>query len=155
MAKSVFIAEGARILGNVEMGENVSVWFNAVIRADDEKIVIGKDSNIQDNCVLHLDKGTNITIGEGVTIGHGAIIHGCRIDDNSLIGMGSIIMNGAIIGKNCIIGAGSLVTEGTVIPDGSVAMGSPAKVRRLIREEEIEKNKMAAAHYIEAAEKYR
>lgn len=154
MGKDVYIADGAKVVGNVELGDNVSVWFNAVVRADDNSICVGKNTNIQDNAVLHLDKGMEMVIGEGVTIGHSAIVHGCNVGNNTLIGMGAIVMNRAVIGNNCIIAAGALVTEDTIIPDNSVVMGSPAKIKREIRPEEIEHNKANAARYVAEAADY-
>ena len=135
---TAFIAKGAAIYGNVTIKKEANVWYNATIRSIDDSILIGEGTNIQDNTVVHTDKGYQVSIGSLVTIGHGAIIHGCSIGDNSLIGMGSIILNGAKIGKNCIIGAGSLVTKNTVIPDNSLVLGSPAKVIRPVTEEEIQ-----------------
>ena len=137
--------------GNVRMGELASVWYHAVVRGDREPVCIGSRSNIQDNCVVHVDAGYPVEIGENVTVGHGAILHGCSIGDNSLIGMGSILMNGCSIGKNCIIGAGTLVTQGMVIPDNSLVIGNPGKVKRPVTEAEIEQNLKNAALYAEEA----
>lgn len=155
MGKNVFIATGAVVRGNVELGDNSSVWFHAVVRADEYHITIGDDTNIQDNCTLHTDTGADIHIGNRVTVGHGAIVHGCTIEDDTLIGMGAIILNHAHIGKNCIIGAGALVTEGMEIPDGSVVMGCPARVVRCVTEEEKQHILENAKHYVEEIEKYR
>ena len=119
--ETAFVAEGARIIGDVSLKKDSSVWFNAVLRGDEEQIIIGEGSNIQDNCVVHCGPNCPTIVGKGVTVGHLALLHGCRIGDNTLIGMGSIVMNGAVIGNNCIIGAGSLITFGTVIPDNSMA----------------------------------
>lgn len=152
--KDVFVAEGAVIKGNVEISDNASIWFNAVIRSEKNPVKIGKCSNIQDNCVVHTDPWNRVTIGDYVTVGHSAIIHGCTIGNNTLIGMGAIVMNEAVIGNNCIIGAGALVTERTVIPDNSVAIGSPAKVFRQVPEDEIDKLKKNAEHYVEIAKEY-
>ena len=148
---NVFIAPGAVVLGDVYLEENVGIWYNATVRGDREPIRIGKGSNIQDNCVVHVDKGYPVTIGENVTVGHGAIIHGCSIGDNSLIGMGAILMNGCRIGKNCIVAAGALVTQGFEIPDGSLVMGNPAKIKRSVTEEEIEHSLQNAQLYIKEA----
>ena len=123
------------------IGKDSSVWYNAVIRADTDRIMIGEATNIQDNCVLHVDAGHPLTVGNGVTVGHSAILHGCTIGDNTLIGMGSIILNDAVIGKDCIIGAGTLVTQKKNIPDGSLVYGNPAKVVRALTEEEMEQIK--------------
>ena len=147
--EQAYIAEGAIVLGDVTLGEDSSVWFHATVRADREKSVIGTGSNIQDNAVVHTDKGYVVEIGSLVTIGHGAIIHGCSIGDNSLIGMGAIILNGAKIGNNCIVGAGALVTKNTIIPDNSLVLGSPAKIIRQVTEEEIQASIDNAKLYIE------
>lgn len=149
--KTVFIAEGARLSGNVNIEEGGSVWYNAVLRASDAEIRIGAGSNIQDNCVLHAEPGRPVHVGRGCTVGHNAIVHGCTVGDNTLIGMGAIVLNDAKIGNNCLIGAGALVTEGTVIPDGSMAFGSPARIRRDLRPEEIEGNRASAKEYVEEA----
>lgn len=146
--ETAFVAEGARIIGDVSLKKDSSVWFNAVLRGDEEQIIIGEGSNIQDNCVVHCGPNCPTIVGKGVTVGHLALLHGCRIGDNTLIGMGSIVMNGAVIGNNCIIGAGSLITFGTVIPDNSMAFGRPAKVVRTVTPEEIASNRNDAAVYI-------
>lgn len=151
IAKSAYIAPGAVVLGDVEMKEDVSIWYHATVRGDKESIFIGRGSNIQDNCVVHTGAEYPVTIGENVTIGHSAVIHGCAIGDNSLIGMGAILMNGSVVGKNCIVGAGALVTEGMKIPDNSVAVGNPAKVVRRTTEEDIAANLRNAASYVEDA----
>ncbi len=134
--KSVFIAPGAQVIGDVTIGKDCGVWYNAVIRGDSREIVIGERTNIQDLACLHGDKHFKLSVGDNVTIGHSAIVHGCTVGNNVLIGMGAIIMNGAQIGDNCIIGAGALVTENMIIPDGMMAYGSPAKVIRALSEEE-------------------
>ena len=143
-----YIAKSAVVTGDVKIGEDSSVWHTAVIRGDLAPIEIGNGTNIQEQAVLHVDMQCGVKIGDGVTIGHGAIIHGCTIGSNTLIGMGAIILNGAVIGDNCIIGAGALVTGGTVIPNGTMALGSPAKVKRELREEEIESNRLNALEYV-------
>jgi len=147
--KTVYRAEGCRIVGDVKIGKDSSVWYNAVIRADADQITIGEGTNIQDNCVLHVDEGHPLSVRNGVTVGHGVILHGCSIGDNTLIGMGSIILNDAVIGKNCIIGAGTLVTQRKTIPDGSLVYGNPAKVIRQLTEEEIASNQRSAKEYME------
>ncbi len=134
--KSVFIAPGAQVIGDVTMGKDCGVWYNAVIRGDSREVVIGERTNIQDLACLHVDKNYKLRIGDNVTIGHSAIVHGCIVGNDVLIGMGAIIMNGAQIGDNCIIGAGALVTENMIIPDGMMAYGSPAKLIRALNEEE-------------------
>lgn len=153
--ETAFVAEGARIIGDVSLKKDSSVWFNAVLRGDEEQIIIGEGSNIQDNCVVHCGPNCPTIVGKGVTVGHLALLHGCRIGDNTLIGMGSIVMNGAVIGNNCIIGAGSLITFGTVIPDNSMAFGRPAKVVRTVTPEEIASNRNDAAVYIREKEEFR
>ena len=153
--ETAFVAEGARIIGDVSLKKDSSVWFNAVLRGDEEQIIIGEGSNIQDNCVVHCGPNGPTIVGKGVTVGHLALLHGCRIGDNTLIGMGSIVMNGAVIGNNCIIGAGSLITFGTVIPDNSMAFGRPAKVVRTVTPEEIASNRNDAAVYIREKEEFR
>ena len=135
--KEVYVASGAHIIGDVVIGADCGVWYNAVIRGDEDSIEIGSRTNIQDNSVLHVDTGFPLKIGSDVTIGHGAIIHGCTIGNNVLVGMGAIIMNGAVIGDNSIIGAGALVTQNTEIPSGSVAFGNPAKVRGEVKDEDL------------------
>lgn len=155
MEKAVFIAPDADIIGDVELAEDVSIWYHATLRADSSRIVVGKGSNIQDNCVLHVDEGFSLTIGEGVTVGHGAIVHGCSVGDNTVIGMGAILLNDCRIGKNCIIGAGTLITQGMQVEDGSVVLGNPGRVKRKIRAEEIEGNRRNAEAYRKKAGQYR
>lgn len=150
----VYIADNATVCGDVELGKDVSVWYGAVVRGDDEKITIGERTNIQDNCVLHCDEGYPLSVGSGVTVGHGAILHGCSIDDGTLIGMGSVVLNGAKIGKNCLVGAGALVTGKMDAPDGSMIIGSPAKVKRALTEDEIKDNAHSAAFYVECAKEH-
>ena len=146
--ETVFIAPGAVVLGDVTIGKNSGIWYNAVVRGDMEGITIGDNSNVQDNCTLHTGNGFALTIGNGVTIGHNAIVHGCTVGDNTVIGMGSILLNGAKVGKNCIIGAGALVTGKMEIPDNSMAFGNPAKVIRNLTEAEIEDNRENAEEYV-------
>ena len=152
---SAFVAPGATVLGDVTVGAESSVFFGAVIRADHDVITIGSGTNIQDNCVLHVDAGFPLSVGRNVTVGHGAILHGCSVGDNTLIGMGAIVLNGAVIGRDCIIGAGALVTGNTVIPDGSLAVGSPAKVRRQVTADEIAANDASAAGYVAEGRHYK
>lgn len=149
MNKNIFIAPGAHVVGDVHLGENVGVWYNAVVRGDTSTITIGHNSNIQDNTTVHTDTDFQVNIGQGVTIGHNAIVHGCTIGDNTVIGMGSIILSGAVIGSNCIIGAGSLVTGKMQIPDNSLAFGNPAKVVRAVTADEITANQQNAVHYVQ------
>ena len=140
------------VLGDVTIGENSGIWYNAVVRGDRDSIVIGRESNIQDNAVVHLGSGYPVEIGDHVTIGHGAIVHGCKIGDNTMIGMGAILMNGCKIGKNCIIGAGALVTQNVEIPDNSLVVGNPGKVKRAVTEEEIRWNLENAQLYVDEAQ---
>lgn len=148
---SAFVAEGAVISGDVTLERDVSIWHNAVLRADCDRIVVGAGSNIQDGCVIHEDRGKPVAIGRDVTVGHGAIIHGCTIGDGTLVGMRAIVLNGAQVGAGCTIGAGALVTQGTVIPDGFLAFGSPARVVRKLTEQEREANIRGARRYAEEA----
>ncbi len=143
------------VVGDVTLGKNCSVWYGAVIRGDEEAIVIGDNTNIQDNAVLHVTPGLPLQIGSGVTVGHGAILHSCTVGDDSLIGMGAIVLDGAVIGKNCLIAAGAVVTPRTVIPDGSMVMGSPGKVKRELTAEEMEGNRLNAKFYVDLKEGYR
>ena len=145
---NTFIAQGAHVIGKVTIGENVGIWYNAVVRGDMEEIIIGDNSNIQDNCTLHTGEGFHIEIGKGVTVGHNAIVHGAIVGDNTVVGMGSIFLNGATVGKNCVIGAGALVTGKMNIPDNSMALGSPARVVRKLTDAEIESNKKNAEEYV-------
>jgi carbonic anhydrase/acetyltransferase-like protein (isoleucine patch superfamily) len=144
-----WIAPTAVVVGNVVLQRNASVWFGAVLRGDNDPIVVGEDSNIQDNSVCHTDRGSPLTIGRRVTIGHMVMLHGCSIGDGSLIGIGSIILNGAKIGRRCIIGANSLITEGREIPDDSLVMGSPGKVVRTLDEAQAAAIELGALHYVE------
>lgn len=144
-----FIADNAVVIGSVILKQNAGIWFNAVIRGDNDVVTIGENSNIQDGSILHTDPGIPLTIGRDVTVGHLAMLHGCIVGDNSLIGIKSLIMNRAVIGKNCLIGANSLIPEGKVIPDGSLVMGSPGKIVRTLSEREIEGLRQSAARYVE------
>ena len=154
IAEWVYIAEGAKVIGDVQIGEDSSIWYNAVIRGDSNPTVIGENTNVQDNAVLHTSHGHALTIGDNVTIGHGAIVHGCTVGNNVLIGMGAIVLDGAVIEDNCIIGAGALVTQNKVIPMGSLALGNPAKVVRELKEEEKASIMRNADEYSEEARKY-
>lgn len=154
IGKSVFIAESADIIGNVEIGENSSIWYNTVLRGDGDLLKVGSNTNIQDGTVVHVDDDIKTTIGDFVTIGHSAIIHSCDIDDNVLIGMGAIILSNVKINKNVIIGAGSLIPPGKEIPSNSLVIGSPGKVVRQLSDKEIENIKESAKHYVSLASKY-
>ena len=144
-----WIAPNATVIGDVTLKKNASVWFGAVLRGDTEQIVIGENSNVQENSVLHTDLGMPLIIGANVTVGHMVMLHGCTIGDGSLVGIGSIILNGAKIGRNCIIGANSLITEGKEIPDNSMVMGSPGKVVRTLTDEQANALAAGALHYVE------
>ncbi|BEP29124.1 gamma carbonic anhydrase family protein [Helicovermis profundi] len=151
---NTFIADNATVIGRTKIDKNASIWFNVVIRADVNKIIIGENTNIQDNTVIHCDDNHPTIIGKNVTVGHGAIVHGCTIKDNSLIGMGAIILDGAIVEENVIVGAGSLVSENKVIPKNSLVYGSPMKIVRNLSESEIESLKSSAEHYVELSKLY-
>ena len=150
-----WVAPNAIIIGKVKLEKNSSIWFNAVLRGDIEKIVIGENSNIQDGSVLHTDPGCPLTVGKGVTVGHMVMLHGCEISDDTLIGIGSTILNKAKIGKNCIIGANTLVTENKTIPDNSLVLGSPGKVIRKVTDDEIKVICENAKHYVENSKRYK
>lgn len=152
--KNVFIAPGSHVIGSVELGDNSSIWFNAVVRGDCDKITIGSNSNIQDGSVLHTDKNVPLIVGEGVTVGHKVMLHGCEIGDFSLVGINAVVLNGAKIGKYCIVGANSLVTENMQIPDGSLVIGSPAKVIKPIAEQHKKLLEGSAQHYAQSGLDY-
>lgn len=149
-----YIAPGAMVIGDVWLNQDVSIWFNAVLRGDNEPIILGAGCNIQDGCVLHTDPGYPVEIGEDVTIGHNALIHGCRIEKGSLIGMGATVLNGARIGKQCLIGAGSLVREGMIVPDRSLVVGVPAKLVRTLDDAMVAKLALGAERYRAKATSY-
>ena len=155
LADSAWVADSAQVMGNVELADESSIWFGAVIRGDTETIRIGRRSNIQDLSVLHADVGMPLTVGEDVTVGHQVMLHGCTIGDGSLIGIGAVVLNGAKIGKGCLVGAGALVTEGKEFPDGSMILGSPAKVVRQLTQEQLSGLRMSALHYVENARRFR
>ena len=152
--KDCFIAPSAEIIGDVELGAGASVWFNATIRADMNKVRIGKNVSIQDNCSVHVSRDDPTEIADDVVVGHGAIVHGAKVGSNTIIGMGAILLNGSRVGKNCIIGAGSVVTEGSQIPDNSIAIGTPCKVVKPATPEHIERIKRNVLEYSELNKKY-
>lgn len=152
---SCYISSNSTIIGNVYLHKNASVWFGAVIRGDQDKIEIGEDSNIQDNCTLHTDPNHHLYIGNRVSVGHNATLHGCHIEDEVLIGMGATILNGATIGKHCIIGANALVMENMNIPDGSVVVGCPCKIIKQTSKEQILNILHNAKHYSELGKEYK
>lgn len=149
-----FIADNATIVGNVRLKANTSIWFNAVLRGDNEWIVVGANSNVQDGAVLHADPGIPLNIGDRVTAGHMVMLHGCTIGNNTTIGIGSIILNHAKVGNDSIVGANSLITGRKEFPDGVLIMGSPAKVIRDLSDEEIQHNTWSANHYVENGQKF-
>ena len=150
-----WVAPDANVIGKVVLEAGSSIWFGATLRGDNEAIVVGAGTNIQENCVLHTDMGFPLTIGVGCTIGHKAMLHGCTVGDNSLIGMGATVLNGAKIGRNCLIGAAALVTEGKEIPDGSLVMGAPARVVRDLSAAQIDGLRASARHYQDNARRFR
>jgi carbonic anhydrase/acetyltransferase-like protein (isoleucine patch superfamily) len=145
---SFWIAPNACVIGDVVLGQDVGIWFGAVLRGDNEPIVIGARTNIQECCTLHTDMGSPLAVGEECTIGHNVILHGCTIGDGALIGMGAIVLNGARIGRGCLVGAGALVTEGKTFDDHSLIMGSPARATGTLDQEAVAKLRLAAAHYV-------
>jgi carbonic anhydrase/acetyltransferase-like protein (isoleucine patch superfamily) len=154
LASGAWVADSAQVIGAVELGENASVWFGAVVRGDTDTIRVGRNSNVQDLSVLHADEGKPLSIGDNVTIGHQVMVHGCTIGDNTLIGIGAVVLNGAVIGRNCIVGAGSVVTENKEFPDNSLIIGSPAKVVRTLDEATARKLAQSAEHYVGNARRF-
>ena len=146
---TAWVAPGAFVRGDVTLAEQVNVWYNAVLRGDQETITVGKASNIQDNCVLHGDAGCNVAVGEYVTVGHGAILHSCTVEDGCLIGMGAVLLDGSVIGAGSIVGAGALAPPGKVFPPHSMILGVPGQVVRSVTEEEAAGTLQNAAHYVE------
>ncbi|MDD2843610.1 MAG: gamma carbonic anhydrase family protein [Rhodoferax sp.] len=155
IADSAWVADSAEVMGDVVLGEEVSLWFGVVARGDTAAIRIGAQTNIQDLSVLHADVGMPLTIGSGVTVGHKVMLHGCTIGDDSLIGIGAVVLNGAKIGKGCLVGAGSLVTEGKEFPDGAMIMGTPAKVVRQLTPEQLQGLRDSARHYVANAQRFK
>ncbi len=145
--KDTYIAPGAVVVGDVELGKDVNIWYGAVLRGDSGKITVGEGTNIQDNCVVH----EKTDIGAYCTVGHGAILHGCTVGDGSLIGMGAVVLNGAVLAEGCLVGAGAVVTGKMNAPAGSVLLGSPAKIVKTLSSQEIEKQRESALHYIAQA----
>ena len=150
-----WIAPTAVIIGKVTLKKNSSVWWNSVLRGDNEPITVGERSNVQDGCVLHTDLGFPLVIGSGVTVGHMVMLHGCTIGDDSLIGISAVILNGATIGRNCLIAAGALVPEGKTIPDNSLVMGAPGKVVREVTPEHLARMRESAEQYVDNWQRYR
>lgn len=154
VGKDVFIAPNATLIGDITLGDNCSVWYGAILRADADKIVVGARTNIQDGVIFHTDPGVTIAVGEENIIGHGAIIHGCTIGNNNLIGIRATVLNGAKVGNCCIIGAHALVTEDMIVPDYSMVLGVPGKIVKTLPPETIEKMKLGAAFYVHEAMQY-
>lgn len=154
-AEGVWIAPNAVLIGDVRLMRDASIWWNAVLRGDNEPIIIGQGSNIQDGCICHADPGLPLLVGREVTVGHLAMLHGCEIGDGSLIGIGAVVLNGAKVGRNCLIGAKALIPEGKEIPDNSVVMGAPGKVIREVSEANLERMRHGAENYVEKARRYR
>lgn len=155
LGEGVFIEESAQVVGDVSIGKDSSIWFNAVVRGDVHHIKIGERTNVQDNCTLHVTKDTYpLIIGDDITIGHNVVLHGCTVKDRCLIGMGAIVLDNAEIGEDSIVGAGALVTEGMKVPPGSLVLGIPAKVARELKPEEKARIKKSALNYIEYSKNY-
>jgi carbonic anhydrase/acetyltransferase-like protein (isoleucine patch superfamily) len=151
---SCFVADSAQVIGSIRLEQDASVWFNTVLRGDNELITIGPESNVQDATVIHTDAGIEVRLGRGVTVGHRVMLHGCEVGDYSLIGIGAIVLNRAKIGKHCLIGAGALITEDKVIPDGSLVLGSPGRVVRQVSDQQKLMLQGSAAHYVQNARRY-
>jgi len=150
-----FVAPDANVIGDIRILTGASIWFGSTLRGDNEQIVVGQGSNIQENCVLHTDMGYPLTIGTNCTIGHKAMLHGCTIEDGALVGMGATVLNGAVIGKGALVGAGALIAEGKVIPPGALVMGAPGRVVRQLDEAAIQSLQMTAIHYQERMRQFR
>jgi carbonic anhydrase/acetyltransferase-like protein (isoleucine patch superfamily) len=154
LGPGVWVADSAHVIGRVALGDEANVWFNAVLRGDNEWITLGARSNVQEGAVLHTDPGFALTLGDDVTVGHQAMLHGCTVGDGSLIGIQAVVLNGARIGRACLVGAGAVVTEGKVFPDGSLILGSPAKVARELTAEQQARLLGSAAGYVARAARY-
>ena len=154
LGDGAWVAPSADLIGDVRLGDHSSVWFGAVIRADNTPIIIGDDSNFQDGAIGHSDPGAPLTVGARVTVGHMAILHGCTIGEGTLVGMGARVLNGAVIGDRCLVGAGALVTEGKIFEAGMLIVGTPARVLRPLSEQELAMLDMSAMHYAEKAAHY-
>jgi len=155
MGDGVWVAEDARVIGQVSLGQRVSVWFNAVLRGDHDPITVGDDTNIQDGAVLHTDEGVPLTLGHHVSVGHMAMLHGCTVGDGTLIGMNAAVLNGAVIGKHCLIGAKALIPEGKVIPDRSLVVGTPGRIIRELTADEVARIWANAETYVTSAARFR
>jgi carbonic anhydrase/acetyltransferase-like protein (isoleucine patch superfamily) len=152
---SAYITESANVIGKAKIEANASIWFDVTIRGDNELITVGENSNVQEGCILHTDPGFPVTIGRNVTVGHQAMLHGCTIGDGSLIGIQAVILNGARIGKNCLVGAGALVTEGKQFPDNALILGTPARVARILTDEDIARMQRNSSNYVERGQLFK
>jgi carbonic anhydrase/acetyltransferase-like protein (isoleucine patch superfamily) len=152
---SCFVADSAQVIGSIVLEEDASVWFNVVLRGDNDLVTIGRESNVQDGSIIHTDAGLQVRLGRGVTVGHRVMLHGCDVGDYSLVGIGAIVLNRAKIGKHCLIGAGALITEGKEIPDRSLVLGSPGRVVRKVSDNEVLVLEGSAAHYVQNARRYK
>nr|WP_194713480.1 MULTISPECIES: gamma carbonic anhydrase family protein [Noviherbaspirillum]MBV0878293.1 gamma carbonic anhydrase family protein [Noviherbaspirillum sp. L7-7A] len=152
---TAYVAETATVIGRVKLEAHTSVWSNVTIRGDNDQITIGENSNIQESAVLHTDPGFLLTLGRGVTVGHQAMLHGCTIGDNTLIGIQAVVLNNAKIGRNCLVGAGALVTENKEFPDNALIIGSPAKVARILSDEEVAGLQRPSAGYVQRAQDFK
>ena len=150
-----YVADSARLIGQCILENNVSIWFGAILRADNDRISIGENSNVQENSVIHADPGFPVNIGRDVTVGHMVMLHGCTVGDGSLIGIKSVILNGAVIGEECLIGANTLIAEGKIIPARSLVVGSPGKVTRQLSDEDVARIREGASNYVEKIKHYR
>lgn len=155
IAETAWVADSAQVIGAVTLEDNASVWFGAVLRGDNARITLGRNSNVQDGTVIHCDAGYPVTIGDGVTVGHHVTLHGCTIGEGTLVGIQSVVLNGAKIGRHCLVGAGALVTEGKEFPEGAMILGSPARVVKMLSPEQIERLKLSALHYVDNARRYK
>lgn len=155
IADSAWIASNASVVGAVTLEDDASIWYGASIRAEAAPIRVGRGSNVQDNCVIHTDPGSPVTIGDSVTIGHGAILHGCQIHNGVLVGMGAVVMNDVVIGAGSLIAAGAVVIEGTTVPAGCLVAGVPGKIRRVLDQDTIDANQAYAHHYVDLARRHR
>jgi len=152
---TAYVSPEATVIGDVQLGEGVSLWPGAVLRGDNEPIVIGAGSNVQEGAVLHTDLGSALTVGRGVTIGHQAMLHGCTVHDGALIGIQAVVLNGAVIGEHSLVGAGALVTEGKTFPPRSLIIGSPAKAVRTLTDEEVERTRRNTEGYVQRGQEYK
>jgi carbonic anhydrase/acetyltransferase-like protein (isoleucine patch superfamily) len=155
VAAEAFVADGATLVGAVTVRAGASVWFGAVVRADGSSIRIGRDSNVQDGCVLHSDPSFPVVVGDRVSIGHRAVVHGCTVEDEVLVGMGAVLLNGSVVGRGSLVAAGAVLREGTVVPPGSLVAGVPARVRRDVTDAERERMRSGAESYVVRARRYR